>query len=95
MVLGTTGGWSDGLHLSGTEGLWYRGSELPWANQASVAGTKHTSCSVTSGKILRIQTTVHRNRLPLKSGTAGSELLKRPFFLRWMASGMSKSEAPC
>lgn len=90
VVSGTTGCWSDGLHLLGTEGLWYRKSELQWANRASVAGTKHTSSSVTHGKILGIQTTVHQNRLPLKSGTFGSELLKRPFFLTSIASGVAE-----
>lgn len=79
VVSGTTGCWSDGLHLLGTEGLWYRKSELQWANQASVAGTKHTSSSVTHGKILGIQTTVHRNRLPLKSGTFWFRVVEEAF----------------
>lgn len=79
VVLGTTGCWSDGLHLLGTEGLWYRKSELQWANQASVTGTKHTSSSVTHGKILSTHTTVHQSRLPLKCKTFWFRVVEEAF----------------
>lgn len=49
------------------------------ANQASVAGTKHTSSSITHGKILRIKTTVHQNKLPLKSGTCWFRVAEEAF----------------